>query len=470
MKTNLLISVLTVFALNACATVPRIYHLTEEKLDTDGSTTVQSHQVAYLPNSVKLNYPGYVIGIEKSPKELINGKPIYKVDPKAGEGVLDDLERIGEDSKLHFVSQIYKYKKNPAPESSCVIHSLYQDNNDYKFYKKCSIATINTQLEGAFHGSWDALKKLKIDLAEAVKKNPKEQQKNFTHAFVIIMGWNTPQLESYRNFNEIVSNLESVYKGEAFRPLVIGVTWPSFWESSWFDSLAKGFSYRNKANDADEIGLTWLGVLLSDTIEPIRDAGINITLIGHSFGARASSMAVCVGPAIVENEKQTYKQPRNLVDHFIALQGAFSINRFFSFDDADWFNESISYPKKCPGSKTSLFTASKNDSAVDGQFIAQMIGDDEVYKETADDSRAKDIFMFVKVDENGNFDERSFKKMGSKLLNYVEASKLIKHNMVGTGGGSHSDIYRKETACMIKNFISRSKQCLSEKQLNNTGE
>jgi hypothetical protein len=449
MKYGLIITLLSTIASNACATAPRIYQTTEEKLETDGDITVQSHLVSYLPNSEKLDYPGYVIGIEKSPKTLINGQQIFKVKPQAGEGVDKDLKRIGDDAKLHFITQLYKYGDGGKINGNCAIYSLYQDNDSYDFYRKCANSANNPTLRDSFLASWDAL--------DAMKKDLQEDPKNYTHTFIMIMGWNTPQVESYRNFNEIISNLELVHQGEDFRPLVIGITWPSFWESSWFDALYKGFSYRNKADDADEIGLTWLGVLLKDTISPLREAGIKTTLIAHSFGARAASMAVCVGPGIARTKEELYSKPTGLVDNFINLQGAYSINRFFSFDDDDWLNESISYPAKCPGAGQALFTASSGDEAVDAQLIAKVIGDEETFEKYENDKRAHEVFAFTHVDSDGNFNDAiSIDK--SKLL-YVNASELIKYNMVSTGGGAHSDIYRKEISCMIKNFINNTKKC-----------
>ena len=443
MKYYLLITLVSALASNACATTPRIYQTTEKELETDGNITVQSHQVSYLPNSVQLNYPGYVIGIEKSPKALINGQQIFKLEPQAGAGVDKDLKRIGGDAKLHFITQLYKYRGDGEIDSNCAIYSLYQSTDSYDFYDNCKNSVQKTKLSNSFLTSWDAL--------DTMKKDLKDDSKNYTHAFIMIMGWNTPQVESYRNFNEIFSNLERVHRGEDFRPLVIGVTWPSFWESSWFDALYKGFSYRNKANDADEIGLSWLGVLLKDTISPLREAGIETTLIGHSFGARAASMAVCVGPGIARTKGEFYSPPKGLVDNFIVLQGAFSINRFFGFDDDDWLNESINYPLKCPGARQALFTASINDEAVDAQIIASMIGDEETFEKYQNDERAHEIFAFSHVDDKGNFiDAASIDR--SKLV-YVNASRLIKFNMVSTGGGAHSDIYRKEISCMIKKFI-----------------
>ena len=467
MKTKITTIFLLVTILCACGSTKRVFYNSEKLLETDGETTMQLHQAAYLPNSVQLNYPGFVVGLEKSPRNKINDSEIHQLNPDAGEGIEEDIERLEDDSKLHFVSQIYDYTNESQP---CVIHSVYEDLEAYSFYQRCKNAKeldlknkennscdlINNPqscLKKTYQRGWDALDTLKDSLDDEISNQI--EGKEYTHAFVIVMGWNTPQLEAYRNFNDIVGDLEKVYQDQEFRPLVIGVTWASFWENSWFDPIVKLFSYGNKANDADEVGLTWLGVVLKDTIQPLRDKGIKTTLIGHSFGARAASMAVCIGPLIEKEKGGTYQPPHQWVDNFVGLQGAFSINRFFSFDDDDWFNESIAYPQGCPGSKVSLFTASKGDEAVDTQIIADMIGDDEVYTESKQDSRVSQDFHFIEVNEYGKF----LQPIDKSKINYVEATNLISHNMINTGGGSHSDIYRKEISCMIKGLLEGKQDC-----------
>ncbi|EOV8180916.1 hypothetical protein ACOIQQ_005466, partial [Raoultella planticola] len=53
--------------------------------------------------------------------------------------------------------------------------------------------------------------------------------------------------------SRVIEPKEEKYNRD-FRPLVIGITWPSYWSTG----LVNVVSYPNKANDADELGLIWL--------------------------------------------------------------------------------------------------------------------------------------------------------------------------------------------------------------------
>ncbi|BBU30268.1 hypothetical protein BTHE68_40020 [Burkholderia sp. THE68] len=189
-----------------------------------------------------------------------------------------------------------------------------------------------------------ALKPLENQLTQDVQRD------GYTHLLVVVMGWNTSQDEAIRNFNDIVGNIvEAAYppdislsderkkdirrpgKPLPFRPLVIGVTWPSFWSNR----LSNFLSYKNKAGDADELGLSWLNVLLNRTLpcvlkstaRPDGQIQLRTVLIGHSFGARAATRALFSSP-MLETGTTSLGPPKSPIDLAIGLQGAVSINRF----------------------------------------------------------------------------------------------------------------------------------------------
>lgn len=93
------------------------------------------------------------------------------------------------------------------------------------------------------------------------------------------MGWNTGEIEALESFNNLSGFLadaaERSPEGKPFKPLVIGVTWPSAWSfgTSPTDDLLRGISFANKKNDADEVGAVWLSRLLHDILPRVRGQG-----------------------------------------------------------------------------------------------------------------------------------------------------------------------------------------------------
>jgi hypothetical protein len=270
----------------------------------------------------------------------------------------------------------------------------------------------------------------------------------------MVMGWNTSQIEAYRNFNSLMGNLRKAVGDVPFRPLFIGFTWPSLWSNPWLDPLWKGFSYRTKANDADELGLSWLGVLLRDVVARAKTRQgkeLRTVLIGHSFGARAGSMANCVGPAVQRVASDHQPDPPAIgVDVMINLEPAYSINRFLT-PKAGYFDEQIDYPPQCADRTRVALTASSGDKAVKVQLIADMAADIAQYQRHCG-TKPDPEFRCARAEPNGLLYSDT---TGDGPVLYIDASELVRYATPGSAStsGAHNDIYRPDTGRLLWTLI-----------------
>lgn len=151
-----------------------------------------------------------------------------------------------------------------------------------------------------------------------------------THVVLLALGWHVDQVEATHIYNVMIKNIKDKSKGE-FRPLVVGLTWPSAWLQGLIqplDLLGHVFSYFDKARDADAIGATVVAHLLHNILLDGENP-LPVVAIGHSMGARMLSRAYFSGRHLVNLER-----PRKL-DLLVCLQGAFSANRFLLSDTAE---------------------------------------------------------------------------------------------------------------------------------------
>jgi len=170
-----------------------------------------------------------------------------------------------------------------------------------------------------------------------------------THIIVLATGWRVDQGEAIRWMAQWRKGL-TAHAGEDFRPLFVAITWPSH---RW-DGL---LSFRNKAHDSDEVGLTWANVLVNRTLPKVEGYGrLPIVYLGHSYGARMLSTAVYSGAAI------DAPCPSQVRDRFllVGLQPAFSTGRFAGSGARD----SKAYEAYRGCSVKAVYVASENDSAV----------------------------------------------------------------------------------------------------------
>lgn len=433
-----------VFAVYGCSN-HSYYADAEEAIHTSGYYHVLDHISAYYPSGIALNFPGYIVAFEES--------PIHKVTRNSDELVIDDaaqaegyaVDRLLNALKfdVQFVSQIMRYEGLPYGEGNCSVYSLYH-NQGAAVVSPCSDDPRNggqarREFNNAFVGSWDALDLLGQRLEQDVASN------EYTHLLVAVMGLDTAQEEAIRNYKSIVSSIRKS-GGDNFNPLFIGITWPSFYANRWFDPLWEALAYPPIADRADTLGLTWLGVLLNDVILPFGDR-IEITLIAHSFGARAATMSLCIGPMIKRNGKQASRQsPQGEIENFIGLAAAFSLERFKQTNNP--FYEDIYYRDYCPTIKRFIFTASDNDSAFLPVFWSESVGDHEFMLEYCRERQPVSVSCSAATAE-GEIEGVD----GRVKVNYIDTTELMKYTMPGTEGGGHSDIYRPEIGGMLWSLI-----------------
>nr|VFJ89607.1 MAG: hypothetical protein BECKLFY1418B_GA0070995_101626 [Candidatus Kentron sp. LFY] len=454
------------FSLISCSLIPpaeRLLEPQEEKLGTDGSTTMLFHSALYYPSEITLTFPGFILGIEKSPIRKItrDGDIKIKAIPESGLSK-EELRDEVVDAKILFVSHIIETFGEYHGLKNCARYNAYYRKNQKKPAPPVSFCEIpepeyeEVPPDEAYISSWKAMKILKEIIEGKIEKH--------THVVVVTMGWNTVQEEAIRNFNSIMKNLRQAVlnddrlkhlKGDKlkqakeadklFNPLFIGVTWPSQWAAKWVEPIVRAASFPWKAHDADEVGLTWLGVLLHETLANVSKP---IVAIGHSFGARATSVAACIGPAITNTVSETESKLNDKgIDYLINLQGAYRTSRLIGKHREG----KPKYANNCNKVKRIILTSSEMDSAMDTLFWRRdkYAGDDESYEKHC--GNGSDVIRCAKAEWNGNFETTN---NANSHITYINSNDLINKNSYLSGGNAHSDIYRAEHGNLLWNILS----------------
>ena len=304
-----------------------------------------------------LDSPGYVLGIEKLARDdarCLHGRTwnpdhFQQCDPPSRH-----FSQVNNDSKVMTLTHIVRYSK----VGSRIIPDWELHNSYFK-----SDFKENFKENIDYSAGFAALDNLEADMAKTLR------QQSFTHIIVASRGWNNNQHDGVSKINIWMEELGIACraKGIAFRPLVVGITWPSSWWPN-SDSAArrysgKLFSYYNKADDADEVGYTYGNILINRIIRPLRDSASpssKIVCIGHSFGARVLATAVSAEKFLLPPGARQARP----VDMCICLQAAFSANRFETEVDGrqGHGNEDIDYLKSITNGTRFAVTTSKNDT------------------------------------------------------------------------------------------------------------
>lgn len=503
-----MLTALLPITMTGCTPTERVMTPYEEALSVDSDNAVEFHSMLYFPSGTALHFPGYVVALEKSPQPIIGGPKVnaslnffhpdaayFKGEEDTRYNTSHHFKRFeSRDPKAMFVSHILKndvlvddsVQGEPyLAKTHCFVYNAYaadalaavRDNYDLKEISDWHACTIARNLEvtkpalnDLYKESAQALMSLEQNLTQDLNGS------RYTHILIVVMGWNTAQDEAIRNFNDITGNMmaaasESRQVREArksglediasrpnsadiaksrFRPLVIGVTWPSRWSNSFINK----FSYGNKADDADELGLTWLNMLINETVPNALQASgseAKVVAIGHSFGARAMTRALFSSPAIMPKQYL----PESSVDLAVGLQGAVSINRFMVGKGL----EGAPYRDFAHLQNTHIaLTASKYDGAVGGLvFWYDPSGSSKSWDlacDTPDAAMSATFECFKAADTSasphGHF---SLCKAGDAScaaslstqgkVSYIDASDgITQFNSPGSRGGAHSDIYR----------------------------
>jgi len=468
-----------------------VFSATEAELDTGGPRLETFHALAYYPWEYALRYPGIVVGVEKSKEKKVKSGAIPEAidtaavfvrgDDKANDflraRLLGDPKILGE-SKVMFISHVLRTSPESGQERlrPCFLYNVYRPETgpgraDIDGVESCN--GPDPDVADYFSGSWQAIQGVK----QALKRDL--ESGNYTHLVVIVMGWNTQQTEAIQNFNSLVDRLKQTAPGgsDVFKPYVIGVTWPSEWVSDLINSAAHAVSLPDKANDADELGSGWLGALINYAVRPTLGeiaqarptvAGPKLLVIGHSFGARATSHAVCRG-SLLKVPKHLQLAPgvleKGQVDWLVGLQGAYSLNRFGN-TGAGFID--LRYDPDCDGARHLIFTASSHDEAANGGGLqsglqsvlldrdANYAGNLRSFDNVLSGELSVPKFVTYRTTlkpgqaaGSGNVDPVGPGDGASRKFIYVDASNVIYFNSYGTAAGAHSDIYRTATARVL---------------------
>jgi hypothetical protein len=416
------------------------YHEIEQKLGTNGRVTSQHHLSAYYPSGIGLNFPGYIIGLEDSSPERVSHDGDLIIEDPVEAGM--DITRISNTMReyyLPFISHIHRYEGNRYGKGNCALYSLYQ-NAHRSIMPFCDNASdiANHAVDvprSAFRNSWQAIEVFKQELNRAISSG------QYSHMIISMMGLDTAQEESIRNFRSIAWSIRET-AGEEFKPLFIGITWPSFLDGRWLDPVWELAAYPFKADEADRLGLSWLGILMHEVIIPL-SSQLPTSIISHSFGTRALSMATCVGPAIRNGEMpRVYAEGQ--IEKLIGFGAAFSLERLR--DKSIPFYEDINYPNACDKAKSLVLTTTDKDTAVKLAVWADLAGHHGYYEPYCNSAELPYTIACGKADIEGNL---QIPYQTAPQLFYIDTSELMRYAIPGTQGGAHSDIFRPEVGRML---------------------
>src|SRR4051794_2786461 len=326
----------TILMLAACE--PHQYLEEAESRFGVGSTWYGSdlriyHAALLSPKGLGLRVPGYVVGVE-------NLHP-------ANVGFLsasDPQRLVGEH---HVITHIVRYNLADGaaprqPRASCVLYTLLDRSEPdgdpgRRLFDHCAdhLETAPGSLGTASQTQGDAIARLRESLVDALERAPAAAA--YSHIMVMIMGWNTDQERALRNFNSLIGNLadEAAALGiRDFRPLVIGVTWPSQWQlGEWSivpGPIVRGVSFPFKRRDANDTGKYVLRDVIVHAVLAARQdvaarvgrtGGPRLVMIGHSFGARAIVKALA--------SSEVAKEPFRPEDRAVLLEGAFEFKDLY---------------------------------------------------------------------------------------------------------------------------------------------
>jgi len=278
-----------------------------------------------------LHEPGTIVSLEKrrvatveggdarahtlQPPEPCRGKRKDRQDCARRNKELKKFRRVTNDRRMNYVTHIVDYPGD-AGRPDWVLNPYYD-------FEAPGLTDRPLLATPPYADGVSALEALDARIAGRVGEG------DFTHLLLVSMGWNNDQHETLYRINKIIANLTEAMdaQGEPFRPLVLGITWPSVWGRLGRVPLVGHLaSYWNKSNDADEIGYAVGAHLVHRTLASAREADpqLKTVVLGHSMGARLLSRALYSGDFVAGVDAPPQ------VDLFLGLQPAYSANRHIS--------------------------------------------------------------------------------------------------------------------------------------------
>jgi hypothetical protein len=429
---SILIKLLVLLLLTSCSSA-KYLDARETAFGTKGAKKWIFHRLSDRDKGTPLAFPGYIVGIEKAFRSKIGAPSKQEVhhnnglekfgfnDNNTWELIPKRKRRVLDDKKPMFVSSIYKFEHQNKTIPKIVASPIYDAYNVSDLAKPTD----------AYDQGFEVLDAFKTELETTIAKD------KITHVFLFSMGWNSDQQEAIRNFNslflKILDNAERSDK--EFRPLFIGLTWPSKWSDKWHNFA----SFFNKSNDADEIGMTWGNYLLNKVILNKNNTNTYKTVVvGHSFGAKLTSRAVMSAGMLAEESKP--------VDLLINLQSAYSLNRFSATKGVEPYRDYVNWKQHA---NNVALIASKHDKAVTKGFYAPFAGGIKAYNKVKNDTEGH--YKGIDLVKYNTAPLTIFK--ADKQLLMIDASAIIKQAAYKKGGKAHSDIYNDEVSKLLWDLI-----------------
>jgi hypothetical protein len=448
----------------------------ERALDTDSKIKFDFHRIADDPSGIGLRFPGLVLGFEKAKPKVIQTDReqedgcYTRVDLSKARGAKPELVRDKLESTLTgkciFLSHLIEYRYSPTlaavdhhfhynlyaalrsgAESSSRAAAGGSQTREQDQEPALSPEQVEHNLESAYGQSWTALDGVGATLESTIGKAAAGTAQP-THIVLYTLGWYSGQTEALRNVNSLHLALKRAYAAaypkEEFRPYPVVVTWPSHWRVG--ERL--GLSYRNKAQDADELGAVAMNVLINQQLLPFAAKnGMRTIAIGHSFGARAISRGLFSGDMLVGGSA------KEKWDLFLGLQGAFSMNRFVDWRDADEGSPYLFYRERV---RNIVLTWSSEDEANPIAFWSRHAGGKKGHKyaslyEQEVGRTGRPVFRLRAVarEQTGTLALAP----DSALIDYLDASSFIRYGNYGKGGGAHNDVYTEDVGKLLANAV-----------------
>lgn len=451
-----------------------------------------------------LHFPGYLLGIEKASRRTLGllGGPfstcadaeteeIFRQSflraPQRSAGHFDDptclIKRRLDDRRRMFLSHIVAFRPLTGSGTQriggSILYDVYARNDLLCTIQKADLADqLPEWKKGIFvAGREEGIARLE-QVLQADLRRARENGMPYSHVFIYVMGWNTGEAASIENFNALYGYLldaaaADTAAGKDFRPLFIGLSWPSAWSfgTGVWDNILRALSFWNKKNDADELGATWANYLVNDVLTRVKrqQDGLRVVLVGHSFGARAVSRALysCAWLPAEADCQAT-------VDLVVGLQAAFGRSRFRHGLAPTWQEAIAVHPmhhEGAPHTDYSQFAAyhakqvyvwSRYDSATS---LSAMMGGSNAIERTREPAN-QDLFAHLDitpaVDDHGPVAHSSaiVARVGTldahdRRVLLIDGAGFVRHDTPYHGGDAHSDIYTRETGQLTWELVKK---------------
>lgn len=400
-----------------------------EILGTNTKSNNIFHQFLVNPATLRFKHDGILLCFEKVKRRRLvikNGKPgYYSVsDQYATFGIGEDLASMKSKGLSGSAIRLVKSTLND-PKPMILTHWLETNEKEYavRYNAYQLIKNMDYDLPTAMLEQYEAVTTL-------VKSKLKTGK--YTHLIIACSGWNNYQDDSSSLYENWVKFAKDAAVGEGrendFSPFLIGFTWASRW-------IIPGVSIFNKANDADELGMTHVNALLWKYLLPsLNNSGIPVITIGHSFGARVMSRANHSRFMQDKIDESTW------IDKAIDFQGAYPYSRYCEKKGSNGGLYTVDIPVR-----KHFMTYSEFDHALkEAKWSAGYIGDNKSISKLQNNPVAKNDFEFTSLNDFGLLNSYSGKK--SKIL--VDAKTIVKTIMT-KAAGAHNDVQDKEAGQFI---------------------